>query len=175
MTRHRVLKSVYTSPSRVLRKSSGHSRDRGLPIRKKVATTKDNDLSTPEPAVKIHPLPSNEGIIVRVIPPIEPVGGTMKRTPCDIVLVIDVSGSMAEPAPIPHEPGETVEDNGLSVLDLTKHAARTILDTLDQNDRLGIVSFSMQAKVGLVLQGCQTRELTWLANISQRSFNPSPP
>ncbi|KAK1836764.1 ribosomal protein L13e-domain-containing protein [Podospora conica] len=100
-----------------------------------------------EPSIEIHPLPSKEGLIVRVIPPTEPVRETMKRTPVDIVLVIDVSGSMKGAAPAPHEPGETVEDNGLSVMDLTKHAAKTILETLDENDRLGIVSFSKEAKV----------------------------
>jgi hypothetical protein len=49
-------------------------------------------------------------------------------------------------------PGESVsgmsEENGLSVLDLTKHAARTILHTLDEGDRLAIVTFSNEATVG---------------------------
>lgn len=36
-------------------------------------------------------------------------------------------------------PAET-ERNGMSVLDLTKHAALTILESLDENDRLGIVA-----------------------------------
>lgn len=39
------------------------------------------------------------------------------------------------------------EDTGLSVLDLTKHAARTILETLDEGDRLGVVAYSSQAHV----------------------------
>lgn len=39
------------------------------------------------------------------------------------------------------------EHNGLSVLDLVKHAARTIASTLNSSDRLGIVTFSTEAKV----------------------------
>lgn len=152
MTRRRVFKpAASTSSSSISRNSSGDDRDKALPIREKAATTDDDATPSPQPTVEIHPLPSKEGIIVRVIPPVEPAGGTMKRTPCDIVLVIDVSGSMDNQAPIPHEPGEPVEDNGLSVLDLTKHAAKTILETLDENDRLGIVTFSMQGKVGLAV------------------------
>lgn len=149
MTRRRVFKpAASTSSSSISRNSSG---DEALPLREKGATTADDATPSPQPTVEIHPLLSEEGIIVRVIPPMEPAGGTMKRTPCDIVLVIDVSGSMDDQAPIPHEPGEPVEDNGLSVLDLTKHAAKTILETLDENDRLGIVTFSLQGTVGLVL------------------------
>lgn len=152
MTRRRVFKSAAsTSSSNISHHSSDNDRDKALPVREKGATTDDGATPSPQPTVEIHPLPSNEGIIVRVTPPAEPAEGTMKRTPCDIVLVIDVSGSMDDPAPIPHEPGEPVEDNGLSVLDLTKHAAKTILETLDENDRLGIVTFSMQGKVGLAV------------------------
>jgi len=69
------------------------------------------------------------------------------HVPCDIVLVIDVSGSMDNLAPIPGE--STKETTGLTILDLTKHAARTILETLNQNDRLGIVTYSDYAKVSL--------------------------
>lgn len=152
MTRRRVFKpAASTSPSSISRNSSDSDRDKALPIGEKGATTNHDATLSPQPTVEIHPLPSKEGIIVRVIPPVEPAGGTMKRTPCDIVLVIDVSGSMDDQAPIPHEPGEPVEDNGLSVLDLTKHAAKMILETLDENDRLGIVTFSLQGTVGLVL------------------------
>ena len=39
------------------------------------------------------------------------------------------------------------ELNGLTVLDLVKHAARTIASTLNDSDRLGIVTFSTEAKV----------------------------
>ncbi|KAI0888530.1 hint-domain-containing protein [Annulohypoxylon maeteangense] len=37
------------------------------------------------------------------------------------------------------------ENFGLSILDMVKHAARTILSTLDEGDRLGIVTFSKDA------------------------------
>lgn len=74
----------------------------------------------------------------------------LKRASCDIVLVIDVSGSMEAAAPLPDVEDEIERDSaGLSILDLTKHAARTILKTLDSKDRLGIVTFSDDAKVGL--------------------------
>ncbi|GKT60546.1 U-box domain-containing protein [Colletotrichum tofieldiae] len=50
-------------------------------------------------------------------------------------------------APVPVNTGETRENYGFSVLDLVKHAARTILETMDDGDRLGIVVFASAAKV----------------------------
>lgn len=52
---------------------------------------------------------------------------------------------MGMAAPIP---GGADEPNyGFSVLDLTRHAALTILETLDEGDRLGIVAFCSYSKV----------------------------
>ncbi|EPE10829.1 u-box domain containing protein [Ophiostoma piceae UAMH 11346] len=112
--------------------------------------------------IDIHYLPTDDGIIVKVMPPDDwEADGTAAATsatpgaagvhpphvPCDIVLVIDVSGSMSMDAPVPAAEGETSEDTGLSVLDLVKHASRTILETLNENDRLAIVTFATGVKV----------------------------
>ena len=83
-----------------------------------------------------------DGLLVKVDTPRMPKGGVDGRAGCDIVLVIDVSDSMGQDAPVP---GGDTEGFGLSVLDLTKHAARAILATLDHRDRLGIVTFSTDA------------------------------
>lgn len=106
--------------------------------------------------LSVHPLASREGLLVKVEPPTTPrealqSGKRSPRAPCDIVLVIDVSGSMHDAAPAPVIPGQKDESTGLSILDLTKHAARTILETLDERDRLGIVTFTTNAKVILSL------------------------
>jgi Mg-chelatase subunit ChlD len=90
----------------------------------------------------LHPLPEMEGVIVSIQPP-----KGKSRTPCDIVLVIDVSGSMSAKAPSPQTAAGEIEVNGLTVLDLTKHAARAIVETLDGNDRLGIVTFSDEVRI----------------------------
>jgi hypothetical protein len=96
--------------------------------------------------VEINTLQDRDTFIVSIQPPAAPING--KRASCDIVLVIDVSGSMSAAAPLPEvEEGEDREGAGLSVLDLVKHAARTILETLGPGDRLGIVTFSNDAKV----------------------------
>jgi len=50
-------------------------------------------------------------------------------------------------APVPTANQSELERNGLTVLDLTKHAALTILESLDENDRLGVVTFSDTADV----------------------------
>ncbi|KAI0116098.1 hint-domain-containing protein [Hypoxylon sp. NC0597] len=100
--------------------------------------------------VGIYPIPTHDGVIVSVQLPAQPDNPQLHHVPCDIVLVIDVSGSMQLPAPakMNGDDGELSSENfGLSILDMVKHAARTIVSTLDEGDRLGIVTFSRDATV----------------------------
>ncbi|KAK3503817.1 ribosomal protein L13e-domain-containing protein [Neurospora crassa] len=115
-----------------------------------------SEIRPAAPKLEIHPLPSHtSGLLLRVIPPRSPPNlpdPNFHHVPCDIVLAIDVSGSMSADAPVPTTASadytnEQPEHNGLSVLDLVKHAARTIVSTLNSSDRLGIVTFSTEAKV----------------------------
>lgn len=110
--------------------------------------------------MSIHPLDSFEGgVIVKVNPPNVSADEELSHVPCDITLVIDVSASMDDPAPMPRDPTEPHDPSdanretvGLSVLDLVKHSCRTILSSMDHRDRLAIVKFSHSAKV---LQGLE--------------------
>ncbi|KAJ0374234.1 hypothetical protein COL26b_007478 [Colletotrichum chrysophilum] len=106
----------------------------------------EEPTSSDEVALSIHPLSTKDGLIAKITPPEAP-SKSIDHVPCDIVLVIDVSGSMGCNAPVPANPGEKTENYGLSVLDLVKHAARTILETMDETDRLGIITFASKAKV----------------------------
>lgn len=103
-----------------------------------------------ETTVSINSLASGEGILVTVEPPKIPENSDLSHVPCDIVLVIDVSWSMTSAAPVvglDQAGAMTKEHAGFSVLDITKHAALTVLETLESRDRLGIVTFSTNAKV----------------------------
>ncbi|KAF5684895.1 inter-alpha-trypsin inhibitor heavy chain H3 [Fusarium denticulatum] len=100
-------------------------------------------ISDKDAILRLEPVPNRKGLLVKIEPPKEP-SVKIPHVPCDIVLVIDVSGSMVSAAPVP---GESDESNGLSVLDLTKHAALTIIESMNENDRLGIVTFASKAKV----------------------------
>jgi hypothetical protein len=121
-----------------------------LPLRPHPDTfpTVTEDPNPHATAVQLHPLPEKHAMIVSVCPPLKPVDD-IRHVPCDIVLVIDVSGSMGADAPLPTA-DDTGRETGLSVLDLTKHAARTIIKTLNENDRLGVVTFSTDAEVNSV-------------------------
>ncbi|CAM4905461.1 unnamed protein product [Rotaria socialis] len=66
------------------------------------------------------------------------------RAPCDICCVVDTSGSMATEVEIQGTSNDK-ERYGLSQLDLVKHALKTIIHSLTQNDRLSIVSFANSA------------------------------
>lgn len=101
-------------------------------------------IASGDASLHLEPVPDRNGLLVRVEPPTVP-STQIPHVPCDIVLVIDVSGSMAGAAPVPGE--ETNESTGLSILDLTKHAARTIIETMNEGDRLGIVTFASKANV----------------------------
>ncbi|KAK2673759.1 von Willebrand factor, type A [Fusarium oxysporum f. sp. vasinfectum] len=100
-------------------------------------------ISDKDAILRLEPVPNRKGLLIKIEPPKEP-SVKIPHVPCDIVLVIDVSGSMVSAAPVP---GESDESNGLSVLDLTKHAALTIIESMNENDRLGIVTFASKAKV----------------------------
>jgi len=90
---------------------------------------------------------SEEGvpIMVEVIPP----EGTA-RTPVDICLVVDVSGSMGAEATLQNDAGQEA-GHGLSVLDVVKHALKTIIRNLGDHDRLAIVSYANAAEMVLPL------------------------
>jgi U-box domain/von Willebrand factor type A domain len=66
------------------------------------------------------------------------------RSPCDICCVVDTSGSMSNRAEIQNDKNEQY---GLSQLDLVKHALKTIIQSLQIQDRLSIVSFSDNATI----------------------------
>jgi Mg-chelatase subunit ChlD len=68
------------------------------------------------------------------------------RLPLDIVVVIDVSGSMNGDASIKGK-----ESSGLNILDIVKYSTRTIAEVLSKNDRLAIVKYSNNASVVLDL------------------------
>ncbi|CAF3169117.1 unnamed protein product [Rotaria socialis] len=74
---------------------------------------------------------------------IQPPSDT-NRSPCDICCVVDTSGSMAVQSEIQNE---TNEKFGLSRLDLVKHAIKTIVHSLQPQDRLSLVSFANSATV----------------------------
>ena len=71
------------------------------------------------------------------------------RPPADIVCIIDVSGSMGEEATVEAEAGR--ESDGLSILDLVKHACRTVSTVLADHDRMALVAYSDTASVLLPL------------------------
>jgi Mg-chelatase subunit ChlD len=87
----------------------------------------------------------DELLLVSVIPPKKG-----ERVACDVCCVIDVSGSMNDEATLKGTGGD-VESYGFSILDIVKHAVRTIIEVLGPDDRLALVTFSDTSSVHLQL------------------------
>mmetsp|Transcript_818 Transcript_818/g.1830 ORF Transcript_818/g.1830 Transcript_818/m.1830 type:complete len:682 (-) Transcript_818:95-2140(-) len=98
-----------------------------------------------ETTVGVHitkgtPLPDMAPVLVSMLP-----ATGSERTPSDICCVVDVSGSMGAEAMLKGEDGE-MTGHGLSVLDIVKHALKTIVRNLSPYDRLALVQYSDSAK-----------------------------
>lgn len=89
-------------------------------------------------------VPNSNSVLFSIRPPLMP--NNLERSPVDIALVIDTSGSMFSEAPLPGSQDRS-ESAALSILDLVKHAALTIVETLTSGDRLALITFSDDAKV----------------------------
>ncbi len=80
-----------------------------------------------------------------VLVSVKHVEGT-KRSPTDFCCVIDISGSMGTEAKMKNESGQ-VESHGLSLLDIVKHAVKTIITSLQPEDRLALIAYSGTARI----------------------------
>ncbi|QRW27329.1 hypothetical protein RhiXN_01924 [Rhizoctonia solani] len=109
--------------------------------------------------------PSTQELLVSLVPPAKPQLNekkTDRRAPVDLCLVIDVSGSMNTEAPVPGEQDKN-ETTGLSVLDVVKHATRTIIESMGDDDRIAVVTFSDSAEIiaPLTFMNNNNREAVW--------------
>eukprot|EP00928_Gymnodinium_smaydae_P014562 TRINITY_DN15356_c0_g1_i1.p1 TRINITY_DN15356_c0_g1~~TRINITY_DN15356_c0_g1_i1.p1 ORF type:complete len:530 (+),score=130.43 TRINITY_DN15356_c0_g1_i1:105-1694(+) len=80
-------------------------------------------------------------VLVKVSPP-----ESKERTPIDVCCVIDISWSMTMEATVASSGGGASETAGLSMLDVAKHAVRTIIHSLDKDDRLSLVTFCQESE-----------------------------
>ena len=69
-----------------------------------------------------------------------------KRPPVDIAVCIDVSGSMGTEAVLQGDNGEKL-NYGISVLSLTVCAAKTILNSLNENDNISVITYTDKSSV----------------------------
>jgi Mg-chelatase subunit ChlD len=83
-----------------------------------------------------------DGLLMVDVSPTRPAA----RTSVDICAVVDVSGSMGVEANMKDERGAEIKD-GLTVLDVVKHALRTIAHSLGESDTFSLVAFSTVARV----------------------------
>jgi hypothetical protein len=106
-----------------------------------------------EPAISVRPSTSLasdldaqlSSVMVRVDVPEK-----LDRDPVDVCCIVDISGSMSDMAEYDDDSGVKTND-GLSILDIVKHAVLTVAHTIGSHDRLCIVAFDDTAEMVLPL------------------------
>lgn len=101
-------------------------------------------LSTAYFAAGTSPATPSHTLLVNIKSPTTASSPQSFRVPVHVVLVLDVSGSMGTSA---DTDAAGSESTGLSVLDVTKHAAKTSAALLGPNDVLSIVTYHDTAAV----------------------------
>lgn len=90
--------------------------------------------------LEIKPRICGGDLFVDLVPP-----QTAARQPICFIAILDNSGSMNESASM----AEGTETFGFTRMDLTKHAAHTIVETLHDDDMFALVTFSTEARIVL--------------------------
>lgn len=87
---------------------------------------------------------------------------TTAHVPSTVFLVLDISGSMGAAASM-HDDSDGA--SGLSQLDIVKHAARTIIESLHEQDQLAVVAFASHVKTvfNLAPMTAENRRSAWRA------------
>ena len=93
------------------------------------------------PAADIGP----EGGTVDVVVTINPPQSTLRK-PVDVCCLVDISGSMDDVAEYEGADGQITND-GLNLLDVAKHAVKTVAHMLNEHDRLSIVAYDGNAEI----------------------------
>tara|TARA_Y100000389_G_scaffold166861_1_gene171780 strand:+ start:62 stop:2347 length:2286 start_codon:yes stop_codon:yes gene_type:complete len=151
MTRSPLLQSDLT-PNISMRKSIESIRDKlredQLKKESKIIQEKNIHFTNKLREINLSTYYYNNKLLVKVhMPEVE------VREPVDIVVCLDVSGSMGTEATLKQSSGERTGD-GFSVLSLTRYATNAILETLHEGDRFSLVTFTSQAMVMIPLTEC---------------------
>lgn len=133
-------------------------------------TGTSNSNSTVSPfnnILDLEAVTNNNRTMITIVVPKE----SDRRTPVRICCVIDISGSMDSEAEIKNKAGEK-EKHGLSVLDVVKHATKTIISSLNSNDYFALVVFDDTAEIKLSMtvmtETNKTRALSIVDNLTTR-------
>ncbi|KAJ1555656.1 hypothetical protein HK405_014971 [Cladochytrium tenue] len=137
-----------------------------------VVAAEENDGALPSvpapiaPAVSHAVVGEDDVVLITLQPTAADADAVTERAPIDVVCVVDLSGSMDAAATL--TANKTKEDTGLTVLDVgkglspfiengrmtpsaVKHALKTIISSLSDDDNVAIVSFDDNAMVEMEL------------------------
>jgi hypothetical protein len=84
--------------------------------------------------------------MVSIEPP-KILGGGGERNPIMVSLVIDISYSMDDPVSVENVDTGITESNGMTILDIVKHAAITVINSLTDTDYASVIVYSNSATV----------------------------
>jgi Mg-chelatase subunit ChlD len=135
-------------PNRALKdiiESFGYTTPAPVPQTTQNVTETTQTTTEPREDAVVTVMTHNNDALIRI----KPLSLT-KRTPVSIAAVIDISGSMGEEAKFKNERG-AIESDGLSILDIVKHAVLTMIATMTTEDSLSLITFSDTAEIVLPL------------------------
>ena len=112
-----------------------------LKIKSRIVSEESKEFTGALDSINIDPTYVNDELFVCIqMPDLE------KRQAVDLVLCIDVSGSMGAEVTLKGDKNETIS-HGFSVLSLTVSAAKTILHSLNKDDNLSVVTYSAGSQI----------------------------